>query len=367
LKTFILILFFLTVSASWAQRNSLSESQTSSWTSVYQKVVAKVPVIVSGGGLCSGALIEQDVVVTAAHCVDRLHPIFVHFKGMNRINAKILVFSRGVDLALIKLESKPNLEPVPLLGEAEKNVEGTMIATIGHPVGQANFKIQSILKSEYTHVMSAGMISRVTDDGFVSDMSISPGNSGGPVLNSRGEIVGIVSKKRVDRFVGQLNYVSSHYSIHRLRNLLKDRGPADYTFFQASTDFDLYLLYSTPRYRRDAKGDAKSYLNVGAAIDFWDRLRFFADTNVDSEETFTVYGMGWNFYVQGPDPVQFYRIIPTIESMKFEWKVNGDEVEKRTMAIGLTLKASWFPFFVKFSQFTISQKTYNSFGLGLGF
>ena len=337
------------------------------WASVYQKVMPKVPVIVSGGAICSGVLIEQDVVVTAAHCVGRMHPIFVHFKGLEKINAKILVMSKGVDLALIQLESKPNLEPVPILGEAEKNVEGTVIATIGHPVGQANFKIQSILKSEYTHVMSSGMISKVTDDGFVSDMSVSPGNSGGPVLNIKGEIVGIVSKKRVDRFVGQLNYVSSHYSIHRLRNLLKERGPSAYSIFQASTDFDLYLLYSTPRYRKDSKGDSKSYLNIGAAIDFWDRLRFFADTNVDSEEIFTVYGMGWNFYLQGPDPMQYYRIIPSVESIKFQWKVNGDDVQKRTMALGLTLKASWFPFFVKFSQFNISQKTYSSFGLGLGF
>lgn len=358
MKIFILSLVLQGV---WAQ------AQTASWSHVYQKVVAKVPVITSGGGICSGALIEQDVVVTAAHCVDRFHPIFVHFKNLPQITANVLVFSKSVDLALIKLETKPNLEPIPIMSEAEKNIEGTVVTTIGHPVGQANFKIQSILKSEYTHVMSSGMIARVTDDGFVSDMSVSPGNSGGPVLNIKGEIVGIVSKKRVDRFVGQLNYVSSHYSIHRLRNLLKDKGPKEYSLFQASTDFDLYLLYSTPRYRKDAKGDAKSYLNVGAAIDFWDRLRFFADTNVDSEEIFTVYGMGWNFYVQGPDPVQFYRIIPTVESIKFQWKVNGDEVQKRTMALGLTLKASWFPFFIKFSQFNISQKTYSSFGLGIGF
>lgn len=360
IKIYSLLSIFVS-SLLWAQASA------NNWAQVYQKVVPKVPVIVSGGGICSGVLIESDVVATAAHCVDRFYPIAVYFKGKQKISAQILVFSRGVDLALIKLDAKPNLDPVPVLAEAEKNIEGNVIATIGHPVGQSNFKIQSILKSEYTHVMSAGMISRVTDDGFVSDMSVSPGNSGGPVFNIKGEIVGIVSKKRIDRFVGQLNYVSSHYSLHRLRGLYKDRGQVSYSYFQASTDFDIYLLYATPTFRRDADGDAKSYLNIGAAIDFWDRLRFSADTNVDSEEVFTEYGIGWNFYIQGPDPVQYYRIIPAVESLKFQWKVNGEEVEKRAVAFGVTLKASWFPFFMKFSQYTISDKSYSQFGLGIGF
>ncbi len=344
-----------------------AQPHANNWASVYQKAKAKVPVIVSAGGICSGALISPDIVVTAAHCVDKLRPISVHFRNLPSFTAKILVFSKAVDLALIQLDTKTNLDPLLLLPEAEKSVEGTVVTTIGHPVGQANFKIESILKSEYTHVMSAGMISKTTDDGFVSDMSVSPGNSGGPVFNIKGEIVGIVSKKRIDRFVGQLNYASSHLSVHRLRNLLNERGPSPYSALRAATDFNLYLLYATPRYRKDTKGDAKSYLNIGAAIDFWDRLRFSADTNVDSEEVFTEYGMGWNFYLQGADPVQYYRVIPAVENIKFQWKVNGDEVEKRTTALSLTVKASWFPFFIKISQFEISNKSYSSFNLGLGF
>jgi serine protease Do len=215
--------------------------------------------------------------------------------------------------------------------------------------------------------MSAGMISKVSDEGFVSDMSVSPGNSGGPVFNLKGEIVGIVSKKRIDRFVGQLNFVTSHQALHRLQNVLNDRGPVSYSIFQASTDFDLYFLYSTPGFRKDSQGDAKSYLNIGGAINFWDRLRIYADTNVDNEEVFTEYGLGWNFYIQGSDPVQFYRIIPSIESLKFRWKVSGDEIEKRAVAYALTLKASWFPIYLKASQFTIQDKVYTNFGLGLGF
>lgn len=360
LKFFKTLLFFFFFPA-------LAKAQVLGWSHVYQKASAQIPIIVSGGAICSGALIEKDMIVTAAHCVSALHPIFVHFKNHLRISAEILVLSKASDLALIKLDSKVNVSPIPLALETEKNIEGTAITTIGHPVGQANFKIQSVLRSEYTHVMSSGLISRVANEGFVSDMSVSPGNSGGPVLNIKGEIVGVVSKKRVDRFVGQLNYISSHQSVHRLLNYLKEKGPSPKSVFQASTNIDLYLLYSTPRFRRNAKGDAKSYLNVGAAIDFWDRLRFSADTNVDSEEVFTEYGIGWNFYLQGSDSIQNYRIIPAVESLKFQWKLNGDEVEKRAMALSLTLKASWFPFFIKYSQFSINHKDYSSFALGLGF
>lgn len=343
------------------------KAQNHNWSVVYQKVKSKIPVIVSGGSICSGALIQTDIVVTAAHCVDTLHPLFVNFKDMAPFKATVLISRKGFDLAIIQLDRKTNLEPIPIMNEAEKNIEGTAVATIGHPVGNSNFKLQSILKSDYTHVMSAGMISKVTDDGFVSDMSVSPGNSGGPVFNIKGEIIGIVSKKRIDRFVGQLNYISSHFSVNQMLNLLKEKGSIPNSLFNASTNLNLYLLYSTPKYRKNTEGDAKSYLNAGIAVNFWDRLRFFADTNVDSEEIFTQYGVGWNFFIQGSDPMQFYRIVPSLDSLKFQWKENGNEVEKRTPAIGLTLSASWFPFFVKISQFKIHKTTYNSFGLGLGF
>jgi hypothetical protein len=357
------ITLILTTLLSLSSKAELS----SSWTSVYQKSASKIPVIVSSGAICSGALIQQDIVVTAAHCVDRMRQVFVYFKNQQRIKAQILIFSRGMDLALIKLDSKPGLDPLPLQAFDERSFEGTTIATIGHPVGQSNFKIQSILKSEYTHVMSSGIISRVTDDGFVSDMSVSPGNSGGPVFNSKGEIIGVVSKKRIDRFVGQLNYVTSSNSIHQLLEHLKQHGPQTLSAVQASTDFDLYLLYATPTFRKNNDGDAKSYLNVGAAVDFWDRLRVFADTNLDNQEVFTEYGIGWNFYIQGNDPVQFYRIIPSIENLRFQWKVNGDQVEKRALALGIMLRASWFPFFVKYNQYQIHGKSFSTFGLGIGF
>ena len=135
-KIYFFIFFIFCANFSWGQ------VQVNNWSTVYQKVKSKIPIIVSAGGICSGALIEQDIVVTAAHCVDRMHPISVHFKNLPGFKAKILVFSRGVDLALIQLNSKPNLDPIPLLNESEKNVEGSIVSTIGHPVGQANFKIQ---------------------------------------------------------------------------------------------------------------------------------------------------------------------------------------------------------------------------------
>ncbi len=338
-----------------------------SWTSIYLKNKPKIPIIISGGGICSGALIEKDMVVTATHCVDRFYPIYVYFPGLRKINANILMMSQVSDIALLHLESKVNMEPIKIKPESERNIEGTVIATIGHPVGQTHFKIQSVLRSEYTHVLSAGLISRVTDEGFVSDMSVSPGNSGGPVFDLKGEIIGVVSKKRIDRFVGQLNFVSSHVALQRLLNKLRDQSPQKTSLLQASTSFDVYLLYVTPTYRKNSDGDAKSYLNIGARVDVWDRLRLFVDTNLDSEEVFTEYGVGWNFFLQGKDPIQFYRLIPYVENLRFQWKDNGDQVEKRAFAYGLMVQASWFPFFMKYSQYQKSKKSFSTFGFGVNF
>lgn len=340
------------------------------WDMVYRNTQSRIPVIFSAGYVCSGALIEKKIILTAAHCVDRMRPIYVYFgRDIQQMQmARLAVLNRHEDLALIELSQNSPLEPLPIMTQERRLSEGLSVATIGHPVTLSKYKAQQILESEYVHVISSGIVSRVSHQGFVSDMSVSPGNSGGPVFNPKGEIVGVVSKKRIDRFVGDLGYFSSHHQIHKLLKTYQERSPKSYPVWVASSQVDAYLLYSSPSFRKNREGKSKSYYNIGLAVDAWDRLRLFIDTNLDTKEAFTQYGMGWNFYIQASDPIQHYRIIPTIETLKFRYKEEDEtEIEKHALGFGLTLKASWFPFYLKGSVFEVNQKSYQLLGLGLSF
>ncbi|MFN9067480.1 MAG: serine protease, partial [Bdellovibrionales bacterium] len=176
----------------------------SDWVKVYESQRSSIPVIISGGSVCSGALIQSDVILTAAHCVDNMRLITVFFinKNWEKFEAERIQMDSSSDLALLRIGSAAQRPLIKILPRIQFIFEGQSIATIGHPVVPSQFNIRSLLNSDYVHVISSGVVSKVSTKGFVSDMSVSPGNSGGPVFNSDGHLIGVVSKKRVDRFSG---------------------------------------------------------------------------------------------------------------------------------------------------------------------
>lgn len=143
------------------------------------------------GGLGSGVLIEGGHVLTAAHVVQVAEQILVEFTSGETIPATVLGSVPAADIALLRLERLPDPFTPAALGDSDKDEVGDQIFIVGAPLG-------------ITHTLTVGHISarRVTDDlfggmieaeMFQTDAAINVGNSGGPMFNLTGEVIGIVS------------------------------------------------------------------------------------------------------------------------------------------------------------------------------
>ena len=138
-------------------------------------------------GIGSGFIISPDgVILTNAHVVRDASEVTVKLTDRREFRAKVLGSDPKTDVAVLKIEAK-NLPVVPLSRSNDLKV-GEWVLAIGSPYG---------LDSTVT----AGVVSakgRALPDGNVpfiqTDVAVNPGNSGGPLFNTRGEVVGINSQ-----------------------------------------------------------------------------------------------------------------------------------------------------------------------------
>jgi S1-C subfamily serine protease len=144
--------------------------------------------VVSGG---TGFLFSsRDYIITNYHVVKGASSIQVKFPGGERIEASVQAKDSQNDIAVLKLSQSPST-PIPDLkfGDSSKVRPGDKVFTIGYPASSILGKNQKI---------TDGIISSVTgieDDPtmFQITVPIQPGNSGGPLFNERGEVIGITT------------------------------------------------------------------------------------------------------------------------------------------------------------------------------
>ena len=139
-------------------------------------------------GQGSGFIISADgYVLTNAHVVENADEVSVLLADKREIKAKVVGIDDTTDVAVLKLPEK-NL-PTLKVGDANALKVGEWVIAIGSPFG-------------FDHTVSAGVVSAKTralpNGGYVpfiqTDVALNPGNSGGPLLNLRGEVVGMNSQ-----------------------------------------------------------------------------------------------------------------------------------------------------------------------------
>ncbi|MFZ6847470.1 DegQ family serine endoprotease [Undibacterium sp. RuRC25W] len=137
-------------------------------------------------GVGSGFIISQDgYVLTNAHVVDGASDIYVKLTDKREFKAKVIGIDKRTDVALIKIEGAKL--PKATIGDSDKIRAGEWVIAIGSPF-------------ELENTVTAGIISaKARDTGeylplIQTDVAVNPGNSGGPLINMRGEVIGINSQ-----------------------------------------------------------------------------------------------------------------------------------------------------------------------------
>ena len=137
-------------------------------------------------GVGSGFIIDSNgTILTNAHVVEGATTIFVTLTDKREFKAKLLGADKRTDLAVLKIDAS-GLPKLPL-GDSSKVKVGEWVVAIGSPFGLENTVTAGIVSAK----------SRDTGDylPFIqTDVAVNPGNSGGPLLNTAGQVIGINSQ-----------------------------------------------------------------------------------------------------------------------------------------------------------------------------
>lgn len=140
------------------------------------------------GGHGSGfALAPDGLVITNSHVVHRATHIVAHFPDGRKCNAHLIGEDPTSDIALLRIDAGDL--PFAPLGNSSALRVGQIAIAIGNPLG-----FQATVTAGVVSALGRALPSsrgRMIDDVIQTDAALNPGNSGGPLLNSRGEVIGV--------------------------------------------------------------------------------------------------------------------------------------------------------------------------------
>jgi S1-C subfamily serine protease len=142
-------------------------------------------------GQGSGFILNKEgLILTNNHVIDNAQRVEVTLSDKHKYKAVVVTVDKGHDLALLKIDA-PNLVPATLAETSTGLTVGQRVYAIGNPFGLSGTMTRGII-SAIRSVRSPANGSPI-EDAIQTDASVNPGNSGGPLLNSRGEVIGITT------------------------------------------------------------------------------------------------------------------------------------------------------------------------------
>jgi len=152
-------------------------------TQIYEKCAPSVVLIKSDEKIGSGVIVQYQnflFVLTNAHVVEDSIGVLIMLKDGQTAQGEIVKMDRSKDLAIVQFSQEIEPLPHPLEMAPLLPMVGEDVFVIGHPRG-------------YRWSLTRGTVSGVRGDIIQSDANIAPGNSGGPMLNANGKMIGLTA------------------------------------------------------------------------------------------------------------------------------------------------------------------------------
>lgn len=229
------------------------ERRVDELSTLFQKYQNAVVTVWSEIGSGTGFIVDSaGLIVTNQHVIGPSEIVSVQFDSKRKVAARILAFNPEKDVAVLEadLRAFPDSIVAPIakpdVGH-DTVVEGERVFTIGSPLSQRK-------------ILTSGIASKVEEKVIISDININHGNSGGPLFNSLGQVVGITTFKESPSSVsGAVRIEQAQPEIDQARKKMSDTALPDARLLpvEPSDSFPLDVLKENIQ---EEKFDRKPYV-----------------------------------------------------------------------------------------------------------
>jgi len=181
---------------------------------------------VPGSG--SGFIFEDDgefvFIATNNHVIENVNSIFISLDDYENIPASVVGFDRGSDVAVIAVSRAELTEKnvpfaVAVLGDSDELRMGDSVVAIGNALGEGQTVTRGIISALSLSIEIPEGRHRLSLDVLQTDAAVNRGNSGGPLVNRNGEVIGVVTAKLIGADIEGMGYA---LPINDVRLILAD-------------------------------------------------------------------------------------------------------------------------------------------------
>jgi Do/DeqQ family serine protease len=168
--------------------NVAVERQASPWEQFFYGGMQQGPQVVEGSG--SGVIISEDgYIVTNNHVIAGAKSIKVNLNDNRSFRAELIGADPATDLALLKIEGDAVLQPL-YFGNSDEVRLGEWVLAVGNPFNLTSTVTAGIISAKGRNINIIN--DQTAIEAFIqTDAAVNPGNSGGALVNTRGELIGI--------------------------------------------------------------------------------------------------------------------------------------------------------------------------------